>query len=242
MIVDGHVTVGANRDVKLSAQELLSAMDRLGVDVALISPPELLIPLRNREGNEFVASAAAESNGRLLAYAVASPWLGDGAVDELCHAAEAGARALKLDPELQGFDLLDGLVEPLVRFAADARWPVYVRTGTPTHGLPLQLAALARQHPDVTFVMGKSGATDFSGDGPHALALATNLLADSAHVEWPTCLVATEPELFGHRVVFTTDAPFADPDLELARASEADLSSAARAAVLGGTLAKLLGL
>jgi predicted TIM-barrel fold metal-dependent hydrolase len=242
VIVDGHVTVGTNRDVNLSTQELLVAMDRLGIDVALISPPEPLIPLRNREGNELVATAAGESNGRLLAYAVASPWLGDGAVDELRRAAEAGARALKLDPELQGFDLLDGLVEPLVRFAADSRWPVYVRTGTPTRGLPLQLAVLARQHADVMFVMGKSGATDFSGDGPHALSLAPNLLADSAHVEWPTRLVATEPELFGHRVVFTTDAPFADPDLELARVTEADLPSAACAAVLGGTLAKLLDL
>ena len=129
-----------------------------------------------------------------------------------------------------------------MRFAADARWPVYVRTGTPTHGLPLQLAALAREHTDVTFVMGRSGATDFSGDGPHALALAANLVADSAHVEWPTRLVAAAPELFGHRVVFTTDAPFADPDLELARATEAGLPSATRAAVLGGNLAKLRGL
>jgi predicted TIM-barrel fold metal-dependent hydrolase len=242
VIVDGHVTVGANRDVELTADELLAAMDRLGVDVALVSPPEPLVPVGNRRGNELVAAAASASKGRLLAYAVASPWLGDEAVEELRRAAEAGARALKLDPALQGFDLLDGLVDPLVRFAAEAGWPVYVRTGTPPHALPLQLAALARRHEDVTFVMGKSGATDFSGDGPHALALAANLLADSAHVEWPTRLAAEQPDVFGRRIVFTTDAPFADAELELSRATEAGLGGVAGAAVLGGTLAGLLGL
>jgi predicted TIM-barrel fold metal-dependent hydrolase len=179
-VVDGHATIGANRDIELSAGGLIELMDRLGIDVALVSPPELFLPLRNREGNELVARAAAASAGRLLPYAVASPWLGREALEELRRAGDAGARALKLDPALQGFDLLDGLVDPLIEFAAASGWPVYVRTGTPPHGLPLQLAWLAARHAAAWFVMGKSGATDFSADGPSALAAAPNLVADSA--------------------------------------------------------------
>ena len=117
-----------------------------------------------------------------------------------------------------------------------------MRTGTPPHGLPLQLAWLANRHPDAWFVMGKSGATDFSADGPAALATTPNLLADSAHVEWPTRLARLDPSTIGRRVVFTTDAPFAEPELELARVVEAELDDAVRTAVLGGTLATLLGL
>src|SRR6478609_4466818 len=152
-IIDGHATVGANRDVELSAVALVESMDRLGIDVALVSPPEPFMPLRNREGNELVAEAAAGSGGRLLPYAVASPWLGDEAVEELRRAHAAGARALKLDPALQGFDLHDGLADPLIEFAAAVHWPIYVRTGTPPHGLPLQLAWLAGRHPDAWFMM-----------------------------------------------------------------------------------------
>ena len=40
------------------------------------------LPVRNREGNELVTAAAAGSAGRLLAYAVATPWLGAEAIDE----------------------------------------------------------------------------------------------------------------------------------------------------------------
>jgi predicted TIM-barrel fold metal-dependent hydrolase len=237
VIFDGHVTVGRNRDVELSVEELIESMDRLGIDQALVAPPEGLIAARNREGNELTAAVAERSGGRLLAYAVASPWLGREAVGELERARSLGACALKLDPGLQGFDLLDGQADPLLELAGGAGWPVYVRTGTPPHGLPLQLAALARRHPEVSFVMGKSGATDFGQDGPPALAEAPNLFADTAHINWP---IAAAARGLGERVVFTSDNPFADPAVELARVSEAPLTDDVRAAILGGTFASLL--
>jgi uncharacterized protein len=237
VIVDGHVTVGRNRDVELSLDELLATLEELGIDRAVVSPPEGLIPVRNREGNELVAEACERSGSRLLAYAVASPWLGAEALAELEHARDLGARALKLDPSLQGFSLLDGLADPLVAFAAESGWPVYVRTGTPPHGLPLQVAALAERFPLTPFILGRSGATDFGRDGPPALAVAGNLWADTAHINWPVAAAARDPAT---RVVFTTDMPFADPAVELARVVEAPLDHATRDRILGGALASLL--
>jgi predicted TIM-barrel fold metal-dependent hydrolase len=146
---------------------------------------------------------------------------------------------LKLDPAIQGFDLLDGLADPLVEFAVAHGWPIYVRTGTPPTGLPLQLAALAGRFPEGAFLMGRSGATDFGADGPAALDTAANLFADSAHINWPVALAARGG---GHRVVFTTDTPFAAAAVELARVVEAPLDDETRAAILGGTFASLLGL
>ena len=241
-VLDGHVMLGAGRDASLSADELLATMDRLGIDQALVSPAEGYLPVRNREGNEFVAAAAAASDGRLFAYAVATPWLGDDALRELRRARDAGARALKLDSALQGFDLLDGQADPLVAFAIESGWPVYVRTGTPPHALPLQLAWLAARFPEGSFLLGKSGATDFSHDGPATLAAAPNVYADSVYVEWPTSLAAADPDGIGGRVFFSTDAPFGDPAIELARVTEAPYGESVRTAILGGTLARLLGL
>lgn len=240
MIIDGHVTIGRNRSVGLEVPALLATMDELGVELALIAPPEPFVPVRNREGNELVSSVADGSGGRLRAYAVATPWLGADAIAELERAHAAGAVALKLDPTLQGFDLLDGSVDPLIAYSREVGWPIYVRTGTPAHALPLQLASLASRFPGAAFLMGKSGATDFSHDGPTALRWADNLYADSAHVEWPTALAASDPDWAGGRVIFTTDAPFGDPAVELARVTETALSDETRGAILGGTLAALL--
>ena len=239
MILDGHVTIGANRDVELGVEDLLAVMDGLGIDRALVSPPEGLIPVRNREGNELACAASDASDGRLLAYAVATPWLGQDAVAELERARERGARALKLDPALQGF-------EPRRRARRAARRvrrrERLARVRQDRHAAarapaPARRARLAL--PRGRLPHGTSGATDFGRDGPPALEVAPNLYADTAHINWPVALAAADPDA---RVVFTTDAPFGDPAVELARVAEAPLADGTREAVLGARLVALIGL
>ncbi|HEY8454490.1 MAG TPA: amidohydrolase family protein [Actinopolymorphaceae bacterium] len=244
MIIDMHVRIGRGREVELSAPDLLSTMAELGIDAALISPDERGIAYDNLEGNDAVCRAAAESDGKLAAYAVANPWQGRRALDVLARARDAGAVALAVDPVLQGFDPLDGLLDPLLEFAKDEDWFVYVRTGTPPNALPLPVATLARRHPELRFVMGRSGATDFWIDAAPALRHAPNLYADTAYAPWDTVLteLAQDEEIGPQRCVFATDAPYAVARTELARVLDwQGITEAQRAAVLGGTIAQLLG-
>lgn len=242
MIVDAHVRLGAGRDAALDRATLISTMDTLGIGAALMSPAERHIAYHNREGNALTTDVAAMSGGRLLAYAVANPWRGAEALTELAWAAGRGAVALAVDPTLQGFDLLDGLVDPLLRFAAARDWPVYVRTGTPPAALPLPLAELARRHPDVAFIMGRSGGTDFWIDAAPALHRAPNLYADTAYAPRDSILsaFAADPVIGARRVVFSTDAPYTVPHIELARVTDWPLPDSGRAAVLGGTIQRLV--
>ena len=241
-VIDGHVRVGRGREVELAVEGLLDTMEALGIDRTLISPCEAEIAHANRAGNDRVLAIARAHPERLAAYAVATPWAGGDALAELRRAHDAGAVALALDPALQGFDLLDGLADPLVRFAAEVGWPVYVRTGTPPSGLPLQAAELALRHPDVPIVMGRSGATDFVIDAQHALRRAPNLYADTAYAAWDGLLaaLADDPEIGAGRIVFSTDAPYAIPRGELERLLDWPLAEDARARVLGDTWARLL--
>lgn len=242
MIFDAHVRIGTNRDSALTVSELLATMDRVGIDRALIAPSERQIAVDNREGNGATTAAAAGSDGRLLAYAVSNPWRSD-AVDELERARDAGAVALAVDSSLQGFDLLDGLLEPLLGFAAMAAWPVYIRTGSPPGHLPLPTALIARRHPELQFIMGRSGATDFWIDAAPALRDAPNLFGDTSYAPWDTVLseFARDPAIGAQRLVFSTDLPYATAAGEVKRIADWPMPAQDRAAVFGGTLSRLLG-
>jgi predicted TIM-barrel fold metal-dependent hydrolase len=243
VIIDAHVRLGRGREVSLDVADLLSTMDELGIDRALVAPDERCIAYANSAGNALVLAAAKASSGRLVPYAVANPWRGAEAVEELARARDGGARALHVDSVLQGFDLLDGLVDPLLDFAADNRWPVYVRTGTPPNALPLPLASLALRYPEIPFVMGRSGATDFWIDAAPALRHAPNLYGDTCYAPWDTVLteLGADPAIGTSRLVFCTDAPYTVPRAELRRVLDWPIDAAARAQVLGGTIARLLG-
>lgn len=243
MIIDAHVRLGTGREVELGVEQLLSTMDSLGIDRAVVSPDERCIAVANSAGNIAVAKAAAASGGRLLAYAVANPWRGREAVDELGRAADLGAVALAVDAVLQGFDLLDGLVDPLLEFAAEQGWPVYVRTGTPPTALPLPLASLALRHPTVSFIMGRSGATDFWIDAAPALRYAPNLYADTSYAPWDTVLseFARDERIGTSRVLFCTDSPYTVPAAELKRVLDWTITEPQRASVLGETAYQLFG-
>lgn len=242
MIIDAHVRIGESREVSLTVDNLLSTMDSLAIDRALIAPSEGQIAYANREGNVATTEAAAGTD-RLLPYAVATPWRPD-ALDELAWARDHGAVALSLDPVLQGFDVLDGLIDPLIEFAAEASWPVYIRTGTPPTALPLPVASLARRYPEQAFIMGRSGATDFWIDAAPALQHAPNLYGDSSYAPWDTVLseFARHPDIGVGRILFATDAPYTVHSAELKRITDWPLADDERADVLGGNLARLLGL
>lgn len=242
MIVDAHVRIGRSREAALSVDDLLASMDALGIDLTCIAPDEAAIAYENTRGNEMTTAASAASGGRLVAWAVANPWRGEAALAELVAAREAGAVGLAVDSVLQGFDLLDGLVDPLIRFAAGARWPVYVRTGTPPNAVPMPMALLAARHPDVTFVMGRSGATDFWIDAAPALRAAPNLLGDTCYAPWDTLLteLGNDPDITPARLVFSTDAPYAIAACEKKRIDDWPIDAAAKAGVLGANFAELL--
>lgn len=239
MILDGHVVLGGGRWTDCSAEALIRQMDDAGVDRALAAPADSYQAVRNEEGNALTTAASRLYPDRLLAYATVTPWLREGARAILERARDDGAVALALYPSVQGFDLLDGLVDDVVSLAAELRWPVYVRTGTPPYGLPLQLAEVARRQPHVPFIMGRSGATDFWLDVTPALRRAPNIYADTAYGYALTSLV-DDPLIGAGRLVYTSDTPYSDLEVELAK-TRTLVPATYRESVLGGTLSRLLG-
>lgn len=238
-VIDSHVTLGRIDHVDVTAEDLVSRMDATGVDVAVLSPDPRETAVAHREGHDRLLALAARFPGRLLAYATANPWYGKQAVSELERALGAGAVAVKLDPARQGFQPVESIVDPLIEVARQHGVPVYVHTGTPVHATPFQVAALARRFPDVPFVLGRCGKTDFKADGFAALAATPNLYGDTAH-DFPLTGMSAQLAAAPGRVVFSSDFPFGEVRHELRRTRDLPVSHDVLSGVLGGTFLGLL--
>jgi len=238
-IVDARCTIGDGRQSTLSADELVRQLDEIGVDAAVVGPPDRCLAVYNREGNDLIGTACARHPGRLVGFATVNPWYGEAAVDELRRAAAAGLAGLILHPPRQGFLLVDDLADPVIEAAGELGLPVYVGTGTPAYALPLQLTEVARRHPNVRFLMGHMGHSDFWIDSIPAAVAAPNIFAEVSYKQ-PHVIVAAVAALGPERVVYGSDAPFNAMRLELEKFMEAGLTDRDRELVAGGTLLSLL--
>jgi predicted TIM-barrel fold metal-dependent hydrolase len=240
VIIDAHVLAGQGLYHKADPEQLIDLMDRSGIDMALISPIDREMAVHNREGNDRVLALSRKYAGRFLAYATANPWYESMAEAELERALGEGAAAVKLHPPLQGFMILEKLVHPLIEVAARHRAPVYVHTGTPANALPLQLTELALNYPEVPFIMGKNGKSDFWMDVMPALERAPNIYGDTAH-DFPERGMARMYGGIGpHRMIFSSNHPAARMGLEIDKVRDMEVPDADKAAILGGNMERLL--
>lgn len=236
--VDVHCTIGEQQEVPLAADELLRLMDRHGIARTVLSPPHKHIVVDNAVGNDMVLELVRAYPGRLLGYASVNPWYGDKAERELERALAAGLVGVKLHPALQGFFVFDrDKIDPLMRVARRYGAPVYVHTGTPVFALPLQVAELALRYPDIPFIMGRMGNTDFWIDAPHAFEMADNLYADTPYTSPSN--VRRLLDIDSSRVLFSADLPYSHAGLERKKIEDAGLDERELERIAYGNFARI---
>lgn len=238
MTIDGYCTLGVDREFDLTAAALLSAMDREGVERAVIAPVDRCLCVNNREGNDFMLSAARAHPDRLIPACSANPLYGDSAVSEVRRAAGAGARLLVLHPFVQGYLANDEIVWPLLEVAVQERLPVYIHTGPPGNASPWQVVDLAERYPSVDFIMGHSGATDFWNDVIDAGKAAPNVYLESSLAR-PFTLVGRLKEVGMQKGIMGSYAPINEFGFEWDQMRRA-LPPEALPDVCGGTLLRIL--
>lgn len=212
--VDVYATVGEGRPEETRPVDVaLREMDAGGVEIAWIRPPDAYVAVRNREGNDFVTKTVAENPNRFVGCAVANPWFGEKAIEELGRAFGDGLGVLVLCPPVQGFQLSDPLVHPLVEAAIQWNAPIYAHTGTPVCAEPLQLAALASRYPEGKFIMGHMGYADFWYDVASA-GEAHNIWFETSRIDCD--IISNSVKGLGAgRFLFGSDAPRCSLAVEL---------------------------
>ncbi len=240
-MIDAHCHIGEGRYKRLTASELITLMDQSGIEQAIVCPVEEQITVYNREGNDYLLSAVRRYPDRLIGFAAVNPWYGDRAVEELRRAIGEGLRGLKLNSTLQGYFINDEIVYPVIEAAQDLDIPVYFHTATPIFSLPLQLADLAGEFPQVRFIMGHAAASDFWIDAAPAARMHDNIFIESSLRSGNAVLQQLVDELGAGRLMFGSDTPCSTMGIELAKIGTLKLSPAERETVLAGTVLRVLG-
>jgi predicted TIM-barrel fold metal-dependent hydrolase len=213
---------------------LVAALDEAGIDRAIVCAPRA----RGHGydvANERVTALVRAQPDRLVAFARIDP-LAPGAVSQL-----DGARGLFLHPWEDAFRIN----EPAVDAVVDGERPVIVATGYPFVSEALQLAELARRHPETTFVATNGGQINVSGLGQEdaflALEACPNLFVQTSGVYREDFLEGVVERFGVERLLYASAFPQFDPRLELLRVRWAPkFGEQAQAAVLGGNAARLL--
>ena len=225
----------------MTAADLLALMDRHSVEKAIVCPVEEHITLRNRDGNDYIVEAVRRHPDRLIGFATVNPWYGDEAVEELRRAVGEGLRGLKLHSALQGFFINDELVYPVIETARDLGIPVYFHTATPVFALPLQLAELAEDFPDVSFIMGHAAVSDFWIDAAAAARGHDNIYVETSLRAGRAVLRQLVEELGAGRLMYGSDTPCSSMEVELAKIHSLKLEPTDEQMVLAGTVTAALG-
>jgi len=228
MIFDFRTYIGESFDgIRQSADELLTRMDILKIDVALVCP---LKPASYDLGkaNRDLGLIVKQHRSRLVGAARIDPWQPN-AAEILRKGVESHSlRALYLNPWEETFRVDIDRVDKLLALADEYKIPVLVSTGYPWLSEALQVCKLASRWPTVQIVMTNGGQFNISGLGQADVTLAlkksSNLYFDTAGIYRQDFIEDTVAEFGGERVLFGSGSPYFDQYYELKRVQVAKIS------------------
>jgi uncharacterized protein len=228
------------------AESLLRFADRMGVERCITSDPTIAhdpTPEQLRISNDGVLRAIRRAPGRILGLVYLNPNHLEISLSEFDRCVHDGPMiGIKLwiarhcnDPQL------DPIVERATRQNAIIFQHTYLKIqgNLPGESTPMELAELARRHPDAKLILGHAGADWERG---------IRAIRDVKQV--PVDLAGSDPaagfaemavrELGAERVLYGSDVPGRSFASQLAKVYGANISETARAAILGGNLRRLL--
>ncbi len=223
---------------------LLLALDRAGVERAGVQP------VATRPGqvatiNDWVAGL---DRARIVPFGAMHPDVDDPGA-EIARLAARGFVGLKLHPEFQLFSPDEPRMDPIYEAAAAHGLAVFFHAGKdisiPTYrGTPASLARVHARHPGLTLILAHLGGWAVWDEVREHL-VGRDVYLDTSYTlgylpadDFVAIVRRHGPE----RVVFGSDAPWADIAVEIEQVAASGLDDDELAAVFAGNAARLLGL
>ena len=198
--------------------------------------------------NEFIGTVPRD---RFIPFGTVHPGLS--IEDNLASLRDNGIRGVKLHPLYQELSLGDPAVHDLLRALAEDGVAVITHAGSGgdpaanERGAPRHLRTIIDTIPSLRLIACHYGGYRVIDEGEKFVVGAPRVILETS---WPPRLADFDPARLraiiarhgADRVVYGSDWPMADPAAEVAAIRALGLPAADEDAILGGTLARFLGL
>jgi len=239
-----------------TADEIVMAMDEVGVDISVVMGIGWTDPGIAKEANDYILESVQRFSGRLVGFCSVNPAWGEGAVAEIERCVDQGALGVgELHADSQGFDITSGeVMAPIMKTAGRRGVVVLVHSSEPVGHIypgkgvttPDKLSAFIRNFPENIIVCAHWGG------GLPFYALMPEVAQEQARVYFDTAaspLLYTStifPTVVGvvgsQKVLFGTDFPLIRHNRLLGHIEEAPITEQDKRNILGENARKILGL
>jgi predicted TIM-barrel fold metal-dependent hydrolase len=221
---------------------LLAAMDRAGIDMAVVQPVATK-PSQVSSINDWVASLASD---RIVPFGAMHPDLPDPGA-EIDRMGSLGIRGIKLHPEHQSFEPHEPRMKAIYAGAIEHGMIVFFHAGGDiihgtVRGTPDSFERMLDAWPELVAVLAHMGGFREWG-GVAERIIGRDVWLDTAYTPGrlpDEDFVRLVRAHGADRVLFGSDGPWADPAEELALLRGIGLAPDELAAILGGNAERLL--
>ncbi len=239
-IVDAHAHMGPYFAFMIgdegSAEAMVRSMDRLGIDVSILSP-HIAITCDYREGNRQAYEAARRFPGRIVPFVVVNPNYPVAEIEaEISRWHEdGGITAFKLHSRLHSATCLDDGYAPAYEYANEHGLPILSHSWNGEGGPEKVIETLSERYENIQFVNAHSSS------GWEVIDQACDLAEqfDRVHLDLTGSrlvyggLERMVARVGADRILWGTDNPFIDPRPGLGRMLCAQVSDDDKRKMLG---------
>lgn len=241
MVIDGYVQHHAGSfetgESAHEADHLIKELDRARVDAAVLVDA----CMDARSSNDHALAAMRTHPGRLIAFANIRPSAGErAALGEIERTVDAsGFRGICINPALDHLPANSKLMYPVIEAAVHYDVPVWIAAGVYPHATPTLVGNLASKFPHAKIICGHLGCELFY-DAICAGRRHGSLYFDISF-QGRLSFQAALRELGAGRLIYGSGFPLAGAAVMKDVVERTRMPAAARARILGGNLAALLG-
>lgn len=240
--IDCCCTIENEFEGESSAIQLLKLMDRVGVNFSVIHMSKRCFAWENEIGNDLTTSIARKYPQRFISVITVNPWRPDAWEILKRYLDRDIYKIIAFSPADQGFLLsghnLDFLLEKMCQY--NLKVPIYIHTGHHSNSTPCQLAMLACRYPQIDFIMGHAGSTDFKADVLPVCMIYKNIFPEASFARQPGFI--HDAIAYGKdRAIMGSGFPYNNFEYEWENIKKY-LSVADAESILGHNFAKLLKL